>query len=316
MKMLKRLWLFVHAVPRTPEQVTHYFKLWEELMAAEGDDETTALCLLSNAPPEMEQLRQMGKKHFGDRCFIDPSDSSDATKILIADDLDRLMQQRGSYTEWIPYEIGTSSGSRRWAEGLKKEIAAAGYGYEPEKLTVRACGQQWIGCLSKYSLFMTKYLGSLKPVEFIAELSPNAGFPMAASPVEAHLMGHGVWLHLFVTADGYPMAQLMDGLRGVWEPLHAATVPIDPARAELICTSPNAYIPEQGVACKGEDHVVMDVGDGCHPSYSTLVAPHMEYDEFREALLGAEINDRDDRNRTLYAVPYLASVRMNRGKDE
>jgi len=55
---------------------------------------------------------------------------------------------------------------------------------------------------------------------------------------------------------------------------------------------------------------------GCHLSYSTLVAPYLEYNEFREALLQAEISDRNDGGRASYAVPYLAPVRMHRGKDE
>ncbi len=107
---------------------------WEMLFAQESGDRQTGLCLIPNELPENAQLQQMGRRYFEDRCFIDPDDRSEETMGIIAQDLLRTFQQRGSYTEWIPYELWTSSNSRRHAEGLKKEMQARGFNYAPQGL--------------------------------------------------------------------------------------------------------------------------------------------------------------------------------------
>lgn len=286
--------------------------LWIELLERAGPDPSNAICLLSNAPPEMEQLRAAACEHFGDRCVIDPNDDSPETRLLMYDDLQRTLQHRGTYTEWIPYEIWTANNARRWAEGLRRELAARGYALHGPELTIESCGQQWGGCLTKYSAFIGKYLGLDHPVDVNAALSPNAGFPIKAQFVERVPMGGHVWLFLFETADGLPMAQYVDGLRAVWEPPHCVRVPCEPRRLNVITTTPNGFIKVDERAQVLNDAVIADVGDGCHPAFTTLIATDMTFEAFHAAVASGEVFARDDRRRISYNLPYADPATASR----
>ena len=317
MKKLSKLWLLVHPVPRTAEMVRDLFGKWEEVFAQDGRDEQTGICIMPNHPPENAQLRDMASRHFGDRCFIDPQDDSDATRLILAEDLRRVLAQRGNKTEWLPYEIWTSNMARAVAEGLKKEMAAAGYEYDPEDLVVHALGAAWQGCLTKYANFVTRYLDAAHRVQVHPELSVTPGAPMQATFVEMHPMPRHVWLYLFKTDKGYPMAQFADGLRAVWEPPHAVRLAMDAKKVELVNASPNSYIQAKGAAEMHADSLVMDVGDGCHGAFSVLIGRWLGFDELKSAALDGEVFARDDRCRIYYeSVPFQAPVVMQRCDDE
>jgi len=286
------LYLFVHPMPRRASIREEHMAKWEKLFATEGPKESNAICVLSNAPKEMELLRRLAKKYFGRRCIIDPSDNSPATRLLIAGDLERTLSQRGNLDQWVPYEIWTSNNARRWTEGLKKELGSRGLTYDPAGLRVVACGQQWTGCLTKYALFITKYLGAAKAADVRPELSPGAGFPFKATFRECLAMDRQVQLFLFETADGQPMGQFLDGLRGVWEAPHAATIPIDPAKVEIFTTTPNRYQQARHLhECSKivTAGLVVDVGDGCRPVITTIIGRGISYDDFRASLAKATI---------------------------
>ena len=134
MPPLTRLHLFVHPMPRRASTRDEFMAKWEELIRTDGPREDCALCILSNAPKEMALLLETAKAHFGERCIVDPNDDSKDTKVLLADDLTRTLSQRGNYADWLPYEIWTSNNARRWTEGLKKDLAALGFTYDPDAL--------------------------------------------------------------------------------------------------------------------------------------------------------------------------------------
>ena len=59
------------------------------------------------------------------------------------------------------------------------------------------------------------------------------------------------------------------------------------------------------------DLVDMDVGDGCHGDYSTLIGTRVAFGEFREAMLAARIQDRPTSPGVYHAIPYLVPARMS-----
>ncbi|MSS72775.1 MAG: hypothetical protein EXS64_14975 [Candidatus Latescibacteria bacterium] len=295
MKQIQKLYLFVHPMPYREKTRQDYMAKWKDLLASEGSDEANAICILSNAARGMEDLQGLALKSFGERCVIDPDDRSAETKVRIAEDLERTLSGRGSKREWIPYEIWTSNNARRWTEGLKKSMEERGFTCAPERLQLVTCGQEWGGCLTKYSAFMGKYLGLTQAADVRADLSPDAGFPIQATFAERVEMERHVYLFLFRMPDGRPMGQFMDGLRGVWEPPHVATVPVDPKQVEIVTTSPNGALKVDEAAKVTPEGVVADVGDGCHPATTTLIGNEMGYEAFRSSLREARITPRNDR---------------------
>lgn len=99
--------MLVHPVPRTPEGVRQFFGKWDAIVAQDGKDERPGLCIMPNHPPENAPLEAMARRYFGDRCFVDPRDSGEHTKLIIADALLRLLAHRGNKTEWLPYETSS-----------------------------------------------------------------------------------------------------------------------------------------------------------------------------------------------------------------
>ena len=308
MKQLTKLYLFIHPVPPREHTRQEYMPMWEKLFMDQGPDETIALCILSNTTKEMAELKSMAQRSFGERCIMDPHDISDATKVLLAEDVLRTFGGRGNYNEWLPYEIWTAGLARKWTEGLKNSLDSLGFTYEPEHLHLVTCGQQWGGCLAKYSAFMAKYLGLIEAPDLRAELSPDAGYPVKAEFIERVKMERHVYLFLFKTADGRPMAQYMDGLREVWEPPHIATVELDASKVEVFTTSPNEAFPVNAASEASDNTVIADVGDGCHPAVTTIIANKIGYEEFREALMEAKITERNDRSSVRYMIAHMDPV--------
>ena len=316
MKPITTLYMFVHPMPYREKTRLEYTAKWTPLLAAEGPDASNAICILSNATRGMGELQELAGARFGDRCVIDPDDRSAETKVKIAEDLERTLAGRGSKREWIPYEIWTSNNARRWTEGLKKTLDERGYTCDPERLHLVTCGQEWGGCLTKYSALMGKYLGLARPADVRADLSPDAGFPIQADFVERVAMDRHVYLFLFRMPDGRPMGQFMDGLRAIWEPPHLATVTIDPARVEVVTTSPNSLLKVEESARVTPDGVIADVGDGCHPATTSLIGNGIGYDAFRSALAEARITPRQERARVTFMPGCLNPVTTYRSEVE
>lgn len=300
------LYLFVHAMPRTEQLVEKYMAKWEELFIEQGPKDNNVLCLLSNSAKDMPALTALGKRYFGERCIVDPSDDSDATKVLIANDLTRTLSVRGNKADWIVYEIWTSNNARRWSEGLKRSLDRLGYAEQRKHMNMVSCGQQWNGCLTKYSMFMAKYLELKTPPDKRADLSPSAGWPIEAEFAERISMDRNVYLFLFRTADGRPMAQYVDGMRAIWEPVNSAHVELDATKVLSITSTPNLYLRPQGAADVTGNTFIADVGDGCHPAATTLISNAMAYGDFRDSLAKAKIVPRKSSQTSLR--PYENSV--------
>ena len=285
------LYLFVHCLGSwdQPGVRAEYTAKWRELLAAEGPKPDTAVCFLTSGP-EASATIDLARQVFGPRCIVDPIDKSPATKALIADDLEASFNQRGLVSEWTPYEMWTSTNARRWTEGLKIELRNRNLTFDPQQLRIVACGQQWGGCLAKYSAFMGRYLGVAKPAEIRPDLSPYAGYPFKATFRHQATLDRHVQLFLFETADGRPMAQFFDGLRGVFEPAHVALVPLPQSQVELTSVPPNQTQHPQPVANPvATDKIMVDVGDGCRPVITTVIGKNISYDAFRIALMQSTI---------------------------
>jgi len=310
LKTIETLYLFIHPVPYNEPMCQEYMPKWEKFIAQVATDEKSAICLIPNEPRAMKTLTSIAEKHFGNRCIADPDDYSDETKILLFEDVQRTLKNRGRFTQWIPYEMWTSINARRWTEGLKKDLRQRGLTYDPDKLQVITCGQEWGGCLTKYSMFMPKYLGLSKVAIIRPDLTPNVGFPFKATFVEHVLMGENVHLFLLKTSDGRPMAQFMDGLRAIWEPSHIATVPIDPRKVEVNSTTPNGYLKVQDFCRVLKDSIVADVGDGCRPAFTTIIGNNISYEDFRTALTKATISAVEDTCLPLYIPNYINNITL------
>lgn len=316
MKPITRLYLFIHPMPYRAETRREFMAKWEPLLEKEGPGETNALCVLSNKATGMEALQALAVRRFGDRCVLDPDDRGVETKVKIAEDLERTLAGRGSKREWIPYEIWTSNNARRWTEGLMKTLTERGYAFDPAALEFITCGQEWGGCVTKYSALMGKYLGMDRPADVRADLSPDAGFPIQASFVERVAMDRHVYLFLFRMLDGRPMGQFMDGLRAIWEPPHLATVRMDPKQVEVVTTSPNGLLKVDEAARVMPDGVIADVGDGCHPATTSLIGEGISYEGFRAALAEARIAPRNERCRVSFMPGWLNPVTTYRAEAE
>jgi hypothetical protein len=288
---ITKLYLFVHCLGdgMDPVLTAKYVGRWRELFAREAANPANAICMLSSGTASLS-VAEEAKRAFGDRCFIDPRDDSVDTRMLIVRDLQHAFGQRGMNGEWTPYEMWTATNARRWSEGLKVDFRSRGLTYDPATLRVVACGRAWGGCLAKYPPFMSRYLGLEHGAEILAELSPHAGFPVAAEFRECIALDRHVLLFLFVTADGRPMAQFFDGLRGVAEPPHVATIPLDASRAQLLSVTPNVTQAVQRVANPLESGGLMvDVCDGCRPVLTTVLGKQIDYAAFRAAVAKATI---------------------------
>ena len=297
---IRTLFLFVHFVmPDDRGEREGYVRGWRELIEKEGPKRDAALCVLSCAPgrepEELTDLYGFAARVFGDRCVLDPCDESDATKVLLADDLLRTMRNRGRFAQWIPYEMWTSTMARRWTEGLRLELLRRGHRCDPANLRVVSCGQQWAGCLTKYSMLMPAYLGVERTPEVRVDLCTDAGWPLrGARFIERVALERHVSLYLFETAEGRPMGQFLDGLRPIWTPLHAARVQIAPAAVEVRTSSPNEHVAAQAAHPVGPHEVIADVGDGCQPRLTTLIGRKDGARVFRDALVSARVEPRPE----------------------
>ncbi len=310
-KPIKHILLFMHP----PAQYLMYRMLkpapeveenWKKVLAEKGADEGNLVCIVHSNKKD-QGLEDAAIQHFGDRCIINPSDNSEATRAILTGDLDRAFGARGFHGEFNPYEIWSSNNARRWVEGFKRRLGEKGYSYDPAAVTMETFGN-WSGCHHKYSNFMAVYLGLKKPAQIHAEaeLCSLKSVPMPVHEfVELTPMDRHVWLAIFRREDGIPMAQYWDGLRPVWQPLHVARVTIAPNKVDLFNFSPNSLIPVSGACEKLKDGFVADVGDGTHPAFTTVVGKSSDPKEFaalRSALVNASIEPRDDRRQVSVAV--------------
>ncbi|MBN1346552.1 MAG: hypothetical protein JXQ73_27935 [Phycisphaerae bacterium] len=301
-KPVRRIHLFMHP-PSTlsmrdlsaPNPVVE--ENWKKIIREKGSDAESVVCIVESGAGDKELVAE-GRRCFGDRCIVNPSDNSTSTLVLLARDLDRALSRRGNHGEWNLYEIWSSNNARRWAEGFKKELAKRGYAYDPKQTSMETFGN-WTGCHHKYSNFMAVYLGLTCPAVIHAEceLSSLKSFPMPPSKlVEVVRLDRHVLGFVFLRKDGCPMAQFWDGLRPVWDPPHTATVKI--GGVEAYTFSPNELIPSSGASRVLKGKVIADVGDGCHPAYTTIVGRGKTAETikaFRAAVARAEIAPRDEK---------------------
>lgn len=310
---ISRLYLFVHCLGgQVPAETRReYADRWRDLFAREAVNPQTAVCFLSSGAESLV-VADAAREAFGDRCIVDPRDNGEATQLLMVRDLQLAFRDRGMNGEWTPYEMWTSTEARRLSEGLKAEFRARGLTIDPERTRILACGRAWGGCLAKYSAFMSRYLGLSTAAEMLPDLSPGAGTPVAAAFRESLPLGRHVRLYLFETADGRPIGQFFDGLRGVAEAPHVAAVEIDRARVQLLCVPPNGSQRPQPVPNPlASGPLLVDVADGCRPVFTTVIGSGINYAEFKAALASARIEPMAPRHdsQTQFAVPATVSPR-------
>jgi hypothetical protein len=304
---VQRLLLFIHAPAKLPARDLLLInepvqRAWCEVVETAGAEEGTVVCIIQGSGSDTS-LVDTARRQLGERCILDPEDDSPETRLLLVEDMERGYANRGNHGEWSHYELWSSNNARRWSAGLKKEMRARGFQFDPTQVVVETFGN-WTGCHHKYSNFLACYLGLSVPARIHSqrELCGLKDFPFVAAECTGHVsMDCGVELFLFVRADGCPMAQFWDGLRPVWQPPHLAEVGLDPDQVDLFTLSPNAFILPQGGSRKLADRVIADVGDGAHSAFTTLVGSRiarpgqMSVEAFGAAVKAATITVRQER---------------------
>ena len=138
------------------------------------------------------------------------------------------------------YELAAWERSKGWAADLDRQLAAAGYRYDPETVEFVTFGANWVGCGATYPIQMARVFGLTHPIQRRFELSNPDWSPLllAADPVEQNLpVGDRVLLYIFRNGHLGPMAatpspdvrgrylaQYWEGVRGIMAPAHLVIV--------------------------------------------------------------------------------------------
>ncbi len=277
-----------------------------QAMVAKASDPACAVWIVQSGKGD-KPLVDTAREHFGERCIVDSNDNSEATRLLLAGDMERTYRGRSNHNTWGVYELWSANNARRWTQGFRRETKERGFTLNTENLSMETFGS-WSGCHHKYSNFFPVYLGMKQPALVHAEttLCTLKGMPMEVGEFIGHVpLDRHVMLFLFRRTDGCPMAQFWDGLRPVWDRPHTATIEFDPGKVELINFSPNSYIPVEGVAKKIKNGFIADVGDGCHPAFTTVIGrgnKDPDVEAFRSAMANAVVAPRPGPPQVFYAV--------------
>ena len=213
MKKISKLYLMVHPTPRNAKKVKTYFDRWEQFLSKAAVNSETVLCVLSNSAPEMQELSRIVNEIFGERCFMDPDDWSDATKLKYVEMVDTTFNSRGIYGKYGIYGLWTDKNAIRWTEGLKRDLATRGFMYSSSELQVFGFGAMWGGCMTKYTALMASHLQVEKTPKILPELCHDAGYSVDGEYLEKKELSNQVWAFLFKANNNMYFAQFMESLR-------------------------------------------------------------------------------------------------------
>ncbi|MBT3374463.1 MAG: hypothetical protein HN976_39315 [Lentisphaerae bacterium] len=314
-KLMKTLHLMVHPTPRSAEKVEEYFKRWNRHLTEAAADPETALCVLSNSPPEMKTLLAESRRLFGDRCIADPDDWSDATKLLYADMVSQAFTCLNAHSpDNNLYGLWTAQYALRWAEGLKSELDRRGFSYSPSELRVVGFGGMWGGCLTKYVALMSHQLGVSKTPEIMPELCSAAGFPVNGEYLEKFELPHHVWAFLFKANTGVYFAQFMESLKPVCNPPKMVELTINKEDYFIHTGAFNAYFPPDDSRIKGDGQsIAFPVMDGYSVPNVTIFCRHDNYDVFGESVRNANVKLGTNPDIRIHRsmIPYQQAVSLN-----
>ncbi|MCF7848870.1 MAG: hypothetical protein K9M45_08480 [Kiritimatiellales bacterium] len=314
-QQIKTLHLMVHPTPRNAEKVEEYFKRWNRHMTEAAADPETALCVLSNSPPEMKTLLEESRRLFGDRCIADPDDWSDATKLLYAELVEEAFTGlNASSPDNNLYGLWTAQNALRWAEGLKRELERRGFSYSPSELRVLGFGSMWGGCMTKYVALMSHQLGVSKTPEIMPELCADAGFPVNGEYLEKFELPHHVWAFLFKANNGTHFARFMESLKPVCEPPKMVELAMGKDDYFIHTGAFNAYFPPDNSQIKGDDQsIAFPVMDGYSAPNVTIFCRHDNGGAFREAVRKAKVSPGTNRDMRIHraAIPYQRPVNVD-----
>jgi len=294
-RRISKLYLMVHPTPRTEEKINVFFPRWESFFEEAARDPKAAVCVLSNSPPRMAELSATIERLFGDRCFLDTRDWTDATKLKYVDHVCRTFGGHGKRCN--AYGLWTDRLALMWAEGLKADMASRGFVWSPDELQVCGFGSQWGGCMTKYVSLMSAYLGVAKTPEILPELCRDAGYGLKGEYLEKKLLDRHVWAFLFRTDKGIHFAHFMESLRPVWERPKVVTIAADPKDYHFNVQAANNqamfYAGDRDPIVFGEGCATFAVMDGYFSPNVTVIAPESEYEAFRAAMFAAQVGDAD-----------------------
>ena len=284
---------------------------------AGNDDE--AFLILPTGLRGNRELIEFARAHLGPRCLVCRlgGDLAENRRALGAEfsrglEADRAAAAAAHGAPVSAYELAAWERSKAWAADLDRQLAAAGYRYDPESVEFVTFGANWVGCGATYPIQMARVFGLARAMQRRFELSNPDWSPLllAAEPVQQNLaLADRVLLYIFRNGHLGPMAatpspdvrgrylaQYWEGIRGIMDPAHLVTVDfpagsvrevdlfgVEVARARGLWAEPN------------RGPVTMSVGSGVFtPYHSTLVMAeeHLSLEQFRDTLLAGTVAER------------------------
>jgi len=314
MRVISKLYLMIHPTPRNAGKIKTYLERWEQYLSEAAADPEAALCVLSNSPPEMAEVSEMVSGLFGDRCFMDPDDWSDATKLKFVEAVGRAFAVRGTHSRDRTYGLWTDRNAIRWTEGLKMGLADRGFTYSPSNMQVFPFGAMWGGCMTKYAALMSSHLGVERTPEILPELCHDAGYSVAGRYLEKRELNNHVWAFLFQADNGVYFAQFMEGLRAAWERQKLAVIEATPDDYFIHAGAYNSLIAlDTSSVTLGAGKIRFPVMDGYLSPNITVFCRDDDYDSFRQTMFAAEVvvdECRDDMVR-VGVLPYQAPAALD-----
>ncbi|PKO22700.1 MAG: hypothetical protein CVU38_08070 [Chloroflexi bacterium HGW-Chloroflexi-1] len=264
---LSRIYLVVHALnwlEITPEDPRRKTQLWEQwpgrceichqyefglkekyYRLLSVPDEAAGVFFLPSGLTGDIPLIELARKTFGNRCAVcavegSPERVQQAFGVDFADGLEadwrRVIENRGrwglSKAEWDVWVH-----SKAWAIDLDRQLARAGYTYDPATVEFIALGEDWSGCAATYPIHMGRAFGLTKPIERRFDLINPDCSPvlLRATAIEQNLaMPENIRLFIFKSAERRLLAQYWEGMRGPFDKPHVVEVSFPPASVRLI----------------------------------------------------------------------------------
>ena len=265
---------------------------------SEPDESTGVFCLPSGLSGDVP-LMELAKETFGDRCVVcrlgydlEANREALGPEFVRRVDEDREQAEaiRGGLAEG---EIAAWERSKAWAVDLRTQLEERGYTFYPESVEFIAFGENWNGCVATHPIHMGRAWGLAEPIfrRFDLINPDHSPILMRSKAVEQNLpMPEGIRLYIYRTDGGRLLAEYWEGMRGLDEMAHVATVDFPPGTVRLIDLLGEPM--DDRVRGKAE----VGVGCGWHTPYqSDLIeaGPDLTLEDFREVLMAGRVSERE-----------------------
>ena len=257
------------------------------------------------------ELVALAEEHFGPRCVVlrlennlDQCCEVLGPEFVAGLEEDRRVGERNRGGEVPENEFNVWGRSKAWTIDLMQQLHERGYTFDPDDVEFMAFGENWLGCVATFPIFMGRAFGLATPIErrFDRINADWSRMLQGATAVDQNLpMAEHVRLFILKTPDTGPtygcyVAQFWEGMRGIMDRPHVVDVEF-PAETVVECDvmgSPLCHA--RGLVQYPYRYfhgpMTMRAGTGAHTSlYSTIAmaVPEFPLEDFRAALLAGTV---------------------------